>query len=122
VFRHSSTVSSTTFNIPNRQGISATGVGSQNINGRAKAGPALGALREDQVQGHWHNLVNSGGNQLSGISSTPSASGSGASVPLVSAGTYIRVGDPINDSTNGTPRTGAYTHGPEIGMNFIIKT
>jgi len=23
---------------------------------------------------------------------------------------------------NGTPRTGTYTHGPEIGIHFIIKT
>jgi microcystin-dependent protein len=45
-----------TFNLPNCQGVGLTGSGAQNINGRAKTGPALGAAREDEMQGHWHKM------------------------------------------------------------------
>jgi hypothetical protein len=36
---------------------------------------------------------------------------------------YIRLeGSTKVDTTYGTPRVGDYTHGPEIGIHFIIKT
>jgi microcystin-dependent protein len=116
---------STTFNLPNLEGISLTGVGSQNINGRSKSGPALGAAREDQEQGHFHNVrKSSDGSDIGGYAQVVSNATGGASYGITdvnTAGSTIRVGNPLTDGTNGTPRTGAYTHGPEVGVNFIIK-
>jgi hypothetical protein len=68
-----------------------------------------GGRRRDRTEGHRHNLMETGGTQYAGISSTACGSGSGASVPLVSSGTYIRVGDALTDGTNGTPRVGGTT-------------
>jgi microcystin-dependent protein len=104
---------STTFNVPNLKGVSPTGVGSQDINGRTKTGPNLGEVREDQMQGHKHNkpgnnFVTDGGSIQSGTSTNRYT-------------TATLTGTPANDGTNGEPRTWAYTHGPEIGVNFIIK-
>ena len=106
---------STTFNLPNLAGICLTGVGTQNINGRAKAGPALGALREDQFQGHWHVFNAMSSNDLQNLGNAPTRMNNGAGTM-----SNIVIGA-ISDGTNGTPRVGAYTHGPEIGVNFIIK-
>lgn len=108
----------THFNVPNFQGVSPTGVGSQTINTRAKAGPALGAVREDQTQGHLHSIATNtaGGGGASAAGNT----GVFNATPIVVTGYGISA--PITDGANGTPRTGAYTHGPEIGVNFIIKT
>ena len=41
---------STTFNIPNAQGVTLKGAGSQLINGREKSAGALGTVQEDQMQ------------------------------------------------------------------------
>jgi len=104
---------STTFNVPNAQGISLTGVGSQDINGRAKTGPALGEAREDQMQGHHHNTADSG--------VTFATSGVSASSPATGTKNTYPTGDPITDGVNGEPRTDTYSHGPELGVNHIIK-
>jgi microcystin-dependent protein len=107
------------FYLPDFQGISPTGPGSQNINTRSKTGPALGYTREDQGQGHYHDLLDAnsiipryggGGDRTLAVTGTVSNQG------------WSKTGSPITDGVNGTPRNGAYTHGPEIGVNFIIKT
>jgi microcystin-dependent protein len=103
----------TTFNVPNFQGVSPTGSGSQSINGRTKAGPTLGQVREDQAQGHIHQVTNTG------TPSNVTAGGGSVNNPTAT----VNSGDPIADThSNGTPRTGPYTHGPELSVNFIIKT
>lgn len=106
------------FNVPNHQGVSGCGIGAQDINGRTKTGPTLGQVREDQMQGHWHSINTS--------SETPD---SGANRVDTKTGTYtsptaVHIRDAGEDTTHGygTPRVGAYTHGPEIGMQYIIKT
>jgi hypothetical protein len=107
----------THFYLPNFKGISPTGVGAQDINARTKTGPDLGVVREDQMQGHYHANLASIFNTSAGAKSDP---GAGASF-----GTFANnpIGSPITDGTNGTPRSNyAYTHGPEIGVHFIIKT
>jgi microcystin-dependent protein len=111
------------FYLPNFKGISPAGVGTQTINTRDKAGPTLGQVREDQFQGHKH---------LSGVAPHYAGSRYGADVgsqPLANISQESgqntnawRSSTPYDDSTNGTPRTEAYTHGPEIGIHFIIKT
>jgi microcystin-dependent protein len=102
-----------TFNLPNLHGVGLTGIGTQNINGRAKAGPSLGAAREDQMQGHWHN-AQSGSSSGSGEDKFVRATGNGEDLQR-----KVRV--IVTDGANGTPRTAEYTHGPEVGVNFIIK-
>jgi microcystin-dependent protein len=52
----------TTFNLPNGRGLVLRGSGSQMVNGRPKAGPNLGAIQEDTLQGHGHNLRKTAGN------------------------------------------------------------
>ena len=103
------------FYLPDFQGISPTGPGSQNINGRAKTGPSLGYTREDLFQTHGHKEVRTNAYNIG--YNYPTTQGSGAS------GT-ITFGDVVPSQITGQdpPRVGAYTHGPEIGINFIIKT
>ena len=45
---------STTFNLPNLQGVVLRGTGSQTMSGRTKTGPALGVQQEDQFQSNRH--------------------------------------------------------------------
>jgi len=123
---------STTFNVPNTKGISLTGVGSQDINGRTKTGPALGSVREDQMQGHRHLELSNDTNtdtQTPTANDAVSRSLTGTSVLCYhmvkpsngSEATIGRSSVPVNDGDNGDPRTGFYTHGPELGVNHIIK-
>lgn len=105
------------FNVPDFRGVSPTGPGAQDINGRTKTGPNLGEAREDQGQGHYHGPLSPGTaiwTVRTGAGGVDGASGA--------AQGYATTGAPATDGTNGTPRTGAYTHGPEIGISFVIKT
>lgn len=103
---------STTFNVPNMQGVVPRGAGSQTINARSKAGPALGATQEDQLQGHVHqtpmSALNPGGNS--------------AVNTFRVGGVNTDISGPTTDGTNGTPRTGTETRASALGVNFIIKT
>ena len=110
------TADSASFNVPNLKGVSPTGVGAQDIGGRTKTGPALGEVREDVFQGHYHEAPASANSAIfDGGYIQP---GAGSVNNLAADG----IRSPITDTVNGTPRTGAYTHGPEVGVNFIIKT
>ena len=103
---------STTFNVPNFQGLVPRGVGNQTINGRTKVGPGLGASQEDQFQGHFHSYVNDG------LGSGGSAGGSTwpTNTPYITT-----TSGPVSDGSNGTPRIGAETRAAALGVNFIIK-
>jgi microcystin-dependent protein len=115
----------THFYLPNPQGLSPTGVGAQDINARTKTGPALGEVREDKMQGHWHTVER--GATSGGGKSYCATSGSSGRDPIETGGSIesswafgaTTIG---SDTVNGPPRPGAYTHGPEIGVHFIIKT
>ena len=110
-----------TFNLPNLQGVALTGTGTQSINGRAKAGPALGAAREDQIQGHHHPIRKESTRDVNATFAQVGAS-STVRYTFSSASSDLWAVDAVEDLVpNGTPRTGAYTHGPEVGVNFIIK-
>ena len=117
-----------TFNIPDLRGISSTGVGSQDINGRTKTGPSLGEVREDQFQnitGGTHNTyAATSRSDITGAFTGSTMSG-GASASSPSYSTSATKAKMVFDASNSTAedgaRTGAYTHGPEIGLNFIIK-
>lgn len=102
---------STTFNVPNFQGVVPKGVGSQTINTRSKSMSALGALQEDQMQGHVHAI-----NGMVNLTTTDQVAGAG----IVGTAYASQTGNPITDGTNGTPRTGATTQENCLGINFII--
>ena len=110
---------STTFNLPNLQGVSPTGVGTSApmpLTGNIKTGPALGEVREDQMQGHWHSIQNSNGSGDAAGGSTRNTIHNPNGGPQTN-----QVRQPVTDNANGLPRVGPYTHGPEIGLNFVIK-
>jgi microcystin-dependent protein len=104
-----------TFNLPNYNAVVPKGVGNQTINARVKSGPAFATVQEDQIQGHFHNIVkyigSSGGSDAVMTSIGQSAAAAGLSSL------------PIEDISNGygVPRTGLTTRDNTIGTNFIIR-
>lgn len=105
---------STTFNIPNFSGLYLRGTGNQSVNGRTKTGPALGAVEEDQMQGHKHSM------DANGPWMTPFPGGGGDSGGGAAAFAGGAVGSPTTDGTNGTPRTGAETRVSGTGQLWCI--
>jgi microcystin-dependent protein len=113
---------STTFNLPNTAGMVLRGTGTGTIEARSKVGPALGAFQEDQLQGHWHRHEDGSANAFGG-STFQSGAGSTINGVAVGGGSFsARVGNPLTDGTNGTPRTGLDTRVSAIGVNYMIKT
>ena len=104
-----------TITIPNMKGIGVCGIGTQDINARTKTGPTnLGDKQEDQMQGHYHGpttLLRDSTARYHTDSGGPYAFGTGAAATT----------GPLNDGTNGEPRTGTETRESRIGLNFIIK-
>jgi len=107
---------STTFNLPNTQGVFVRGAGSQTISSISYSG-TLGTAQGDQFQGHFHGP-------------TTVLHDSTARHPTDDGGTYAQgqsgagnqgVTGPITDGTNGTPRTGAETRPANLSLNYIIK-
>ena len=74
----------------------------------------LGALVEDQFQGHWHNFSDS---RVTNFASAAVTTAYGNT-----ADSQIAVLDPIADGTNGTPRTGTTTHGKRFtsGASYVV--
>lgn len=103
---------STTFNLPNAQGVFIRGAGTQSINGRNKTG-TRGTTQEDALQGHYHDFTNSIQYNAGGFNA-----GGGAAANTLSQAT----GGPITDGTNGTPRIGAETRPANIVLTYIVKT
>jgi microcystin-dependent protein len=115
---------STTFNLPDLQGIFIRGAGSQTISGQTFTG-TLGTKQTDQFQGHWHQFR--GGSSYNLGSSAPYIFGPASGTPPVtdananytnSLNSAVR--DAGSDGTNGTPRTGTQTHPANIGLNAYI--
>lgn len=108
---------STTFNLPDYQGVVPKGTGSQTINTREKTGPDLGVVQEDQMQGHYHDInVSNGAGATTRIAVYASQN-----TQLGSTLSLTGIGAPITDGTNGTPRTGTTTRENSIGTNFYIR-
>lgn len=104
---------STTFNVPNLQGVFLRGAGSQTIGAVTYTG-TLGASENDQFQGHEHF-------SLAWANSDNSYGGAG---PQYAGGTNS-TGKPtinmLNDGTNGTPRFGTETQPANVSVTYIIK-
>ncbi len=77
-----------------------------------------GQVRDDQMQGHWHNLYARGNSTGVGLLNSRSDAGTDPNTNI--GNTWVR--SPVTDGTNGTPRTGATTHGADIveGIKYII--
>lgn len=108
----------TTFNLPDARGLVMVGAGANGTLTRADAsaydGGAVGATRNDQMQGHKHSL--SPATTPSDYSEGESGSGRVARISIAQA-----VGNPTTDGTNGTPRTGNETRPAEIAVLVCIK-
>jgi hypothetical protein len=101
--------------LPNTQAVVLKGVGSQDINGRTKTGPALGVAEEDQIQGHWH-LFQQGNININFVNNSVAGTG----VSGVTSSETSPVESPITDGTNGTPRTGTTTRDNSVGVYWRI--
>lgn len=123
--------SSTTFNLPDTQAVSIKGIGTQEINGRTKTGPAsLGEKQEDQMQRITGTLTaKSDGSTFaffyssSGAFSLSTLRLNRASGGTSSDGRYEDAG--FNSADSPDARTSATDEGQtndnSIGMNYIIK-
>lgn len=107
---------STTFNLPNGKAMFLRGAGSQMVGGVAYAGPALGAVQADAMQGHQHRSVIS-----DFLGDSPG--GPAAQLPAgAGADSRTTTGTPVTDGVNGTPRISSETRPVNLGVNFIIWT
>ena len=104
---------STTFNLPNCQGIGITGAGTQTINGRTKGGCALADIVEDQLQGF--TFTHSPANPM--VNSGAGLIASGSNYGAADCSNY----GPTNDGSNGIPRIGTETKISSLVLNFFIK-
>ena len=103
---------STTFGLPNTQGVFVRGSGSQTISSISYTG-TRGTSEADQFQGHYHDFTNSIQYNAGGFSA-----GGGAGGNTLSQAT----GNAITNGTNGTPRTGSETRPANIVLLYCVKT
>lgn len=109
----------TTFNLPDARGLVMVGAGAHGTMTRADAsafnGGTVGASRNDQMQGHYHNFNGGNYNREVGAHVT------GAEMAHVSTVYTDKVRAAISDGTHGTPRTGNETRPAEIAVLVCIK-
>jgi microcystin-dependent protein len=113
---------STTFNLPNAQGVFLRGAGSQAVGGITYSS-TLGASENDQLQGHEHVEGMNNASGTPGMTVSVSSRTLGNVVSWGSTTTAQRTGTvgPVSDGTNGTPRIGTETRPVNISVNYIIK-
>lgn len=79
----------------------------------------LGQFKDDQLQGHSHDLEWSNG--LPNYSTGGLYSGGGNYNSNEKNSTELTIKGVKTDNENGNPRVGTTTHGKQIGLNYIIK-
>lgn len=116
----------TTFNVPNFQGVVPRGAGTQDINGRIKDGGALGSVLEDQMQRvtgstqqvNQRNSATSSG--MINITSVNNIAGSGTT-----SGERNLYNWTIDTANSPNARTSSTTDGEtrvsSLSINYIIK-
>ena len=125
------------FYLPDLRGAFLRGTGSNGTvdmaNGNDFAGPSVGSFEKDQFQGHLFGDVSSSytssatnaplkirdGNKRNQTVQTQADNNHGA--VDVQAGSYSDALIPIDDQTNGAPRTGDETRPFNYGVNYCIK-
>ena len=123
---------STTFNLPNSQGVFLRGAGSQTISALTYSG-TLGAKQNDQIQGHYHNKSETAHTHAAAGDTAARAAGANtgwgiaagqtnALAGVQSAVSNVLITNPSSDGSNGTPRTGTETQPANVTVNYIIKT
>jgi microcystin-dependent protein len=139
---------STTFNLPNSQGVFLRGAGSQTISALTYSG-TLGTKQNDQIQGHNHGISGTvggadGAHTHSGVTSpiadidhfaTGRATGGLSSVATSAGASNLTVKSSgsghghssgslaaSSHTVNGAPRTGTQTQPANLTVNYIIKT
>lgn len=110
----------TTFNLPDYREMVLVGAG-QNAKLDIKAHDVyeLGQFKDDQLQGHSHDLDWSEG--LPNFSVGGLYSGGGSYNSNVNHSTELTIKGVATDGINGDPRVGTTTHGKQIGIRYIIK-
>lgn len=110
----------TTFNLPDYREMVLVGAG-QNAKLDIKAHDVynLGQFKDDQLQGHSHDLEWSRGLPNYSVGGLYSGGGSYNSNDKTS--TELTIKGVKKDGENGTPRVGTTTHGKQIGIRYIIK-
>ena len=99
-----------TFAVPNLSGLFIRGSGTQTSGGISYASGAIGAIQQDQFQGHEHNYS---GTQVS------ASYGAGSGNGLINLNRVTT--NEITDGTNGTPRYGSETRPVNLAMVYCIK-
>jgi hypothetical protein len=114
---------STTFNIPNNQGIGITGAGSQEMDGRTKEAGIVGSKQEDQLQGHYHSLDSDHGDLGDKLQIVNNAAGPTYGIMYFNGQGIgdIEIVAPIANGSDGDPRTGEQTKAASISYDFYIR-
>ena len=101
-----------TFNLPDYREITLVGAGqNEKLNITEHDVYNVGEFKDDQMQGHVHEIYRN--------RETDPTGGAGTTTIY---GTKESSSGPKSDGINGIPRTGKTTHGKQIGINYIIKT
>ena len=115
---------STTFNLPDLQGVFLRGAGANNTlkdaNDDAFNGGDVGDSANDKIQGHWHNIDNSSYGLKYGTYGASASGAFSAETGGGSASNYKARGL-VTDGSSGTPRTGNETQPVNVTVNYIIK-
>lgn len=110
----------TTFNLPDYREMVLVGAGlNAKLDIKAHDVYELGQFKDDQLQGHSHDLDWSEG--LPNFSVGGLYSGGGSYNSNVSHSTKLTIKGVAADNENGNPRVGTTTHGKQIGIRYIIK-
>lgn len=109
-----------TFRVPDLRETSIVGVGENaTLTIAAHDVYELGQFKDDQIQGHSHDLEWSHG--LPNYSEGGLYSGGGSYNSNDKGSTTLTIKGAVTDGENGNPRVGSTTHGKQYGLRFIVK-
>ena len=126
---------STTFNLPNYQGLVPRGINTQSVNNRVKDGGLLGEVLEDQMQRIIGSAVPKGDSGAAGSNMSQNSIASGAfelggtesrrDFAVTGTNRTTRIGFDFNSATSPDARTSTTTGGEtrvsSLGSLFIIR-